>query len=208
MSKKLRLAAGAGHPVSETGIQVKESVPVVIVGAGPTGLTTGNLLGMAGIETLIIERNAELSDYPKAIAIDDEGLRICQAMGLGTAMSTCILANVPACYVAEGLLLAKVAPANKRNGHPAISTFYQPAFEAMLLDGLKRFTCVKVRFEHTVETFEQSDDGVVVSMRTPEGMLQHVRCAYLLACDGGKSTVRRRLNMPMKGTTFPQKWLV
>ena len=208
MSKKLRPATAAGHPVSETGIQVKESVPVVIVGAGPTGLITGNLLGMAGIETLIIERNAELSDYPKAIAIDDEGLRICQAMGLGTAMSTRILANVPACYIAEGRLLAKVAPANKRNGHPAISTFYQPAFEAMLLDGLKRFACVKLRFEHTVETFEQSDDGVVVSMRTPEGLLQHVRCAYLLACDGGKSTVRRRLNMPMKGITFPQKWLV
>ena len=57
--------------------QVREVVSVIIVGAGPTGLTAGNLLGMAGIDTLIIESNASLSDYPKAISLDDEGLRIC-----------------------------------------------------------------------------------------------------------------------------------
>ena len=58
-------------------------VSVIIAGAGPTGLMLGNLLGMAGIDTLILERNAGLSDCPKAIALDDEGLRVCQAAGLG-----------------------------------------------------------------------------------------------------------------------------
>ncbi|TMD95507.1 MAG: hypothetical protein E6I79_01095, partial [Chloroflexi bacterium] len=43
---------------------------------------------------------------------------------------------------------------------------------------------------------------------TPSGMLQKVWCNYLLACDGGRSTIRRMLNIPMKGTTFAQKWLV
>ena len=51
-----------------------EAVSVVIVGAGPTGLTAGNLLGMAGIDTLILERNASVSDHPKAISLDDETL--------------------------------------------------------------------------------------------------------------------------------------
>src|SRR6266851_1711516 len=55
---------------------------VIIVGAGPTGLMLGNLLGMAGVETLMLERNAGLSDCPKAIALDDEGLRVCQALGI------------------------------------------------------------------------------------------------------------------------------
>jgi 3-(3-hydroxy-phenyl)propionate hydroxylase len=41
----------------------------------------GNLLGMFGIDVLILERNAGLSDLPRAISLDDEGLRICQAMG-------------------------------------------------------------------------------------------------------------------------------
>ena len=48
---------------------------VIIAGAGPTGLTAANLLGMLGIDALVLERNSGLSDCPKAIAIDDEGLR-------------------------------------------------------------------------------------------------------------------------------------
>ena len=81
-------------------------------------------------------------------------------MGLGTAVSKSILADIVVQYISKGRLLAKVAPTTKLNGHPPISTFYQPEIEAILLDGLKRFACVKVRFQHTVETFEQKGDGV------------------------------------------------
>ena|SRR5579859_2064758 len=185
-----------------------EAVAVIIVGAGPTGLTAGNLLGVAGINTLILERNASVSDYPKAIALDDEGLRICQAMGLSDDVSNCILADIHAHYVSAGYLLAKVAPSSKKNGHPLISTFNQPEFEAALLEGLKRFKCVNMRFQSTVEAFEQTDSKIIVTMRTPTGTLQKVACSHLLACDGGKSTIRRILNIPMRGTTFAQKWLV
>ena len=55
---------------------------IVIVGAGPTGLTMGNLPGMFGIDVLILEHNAGSCDLPRAISLDDEDLRICQAMGL------------------------------------------------------------------------------------------------------------------------------
>ncbi len=183
-------------------------IPVVIVGAGPTGLAAGNLLGMAGIPTLIVERNTAASAIPKAIALDDEGMRICQAMGLGSAMSRCILSDLSVECVSGERLLAKVVPRIRRNGHPLISTFYQPEFEAVLLDGLRRFPCVEARFQHTVEALEQSAEGMIVSIRTPEGALEQVQCEYLLACDGGKSSVRNALNIPLQGTTFAQRWLV
>src|SRR5713101_6134015 len=166
--------------------QTDESIPVVIVGAGPTGLAAGSLLGVAGIPTLIIERNCGLSKIPKAIALDDEGLRICQAMGLSTAISNCIVSDISVHCVSEGRLLSKVSPTSKRNGYPLISTFHQPEFEATLLHGLKRFPCVSIQFQHTVETFEQSDTEVALSVRTPEGVLKTFTCAYLLACDGAK----------------------
>lgn len=181
---------------------------VIIVGAGPTGLMLGNLLGMAGIETLILERNAGISDCPKAIALDDEGLRVCQAVGLGEAVSENLLLDLDAHYVSAGRLFVKVAPTSKRNGYPLISTFHQPEFEATLLDGLKRFACVKVWFQHTLESFEQTDQGVLARVRTSEGNQIEIECAYLAACDGAKSGVRRALGIPMLGTTFAQKWLV
>ncbi len=196
------------HPGAATGNQDSEAVSVVIVGAGPTGLTAGNLLGMVGIDTLILERNASLSDYPKAISIDDEGLRICQAIGLSDAVSKSVLLDIHAHYVSAGRLFARVAPTNRRNGYPLISTFNQPEFEATLLQGLQRFQCVNIRFQSTVESYEQTDSKVIVTIRTPSGTLQTIMCSYLLACDGGRSTVRRILNIPMKGTTFAQQWLV
>ena len=185
-----------------------EFIPVVVVGAGPTGLAAANLLGKAGIATLVIERRAGVSDIPKAIALDDEGLRICQAMGRGPALRDCILSDLSVECESEGRLLAKVVPQRGSNGYPLISTFYQPEFEAVLLDGLRHFPCVEVRFQHTVESLKQDAAGVIVATRTPEGTLQQVRCAYLLACDGGRSTVRHSLNIPLQGMTFEQQWLV
>ena len=183
-------------------------ISVIIVGAGPTGLCAANLLGLAGINTLVIERNNQLSDYPKAISLDDEGLRIFQAMGLEAAISHCLLTNIHAHYFSGKSIFAKVAPTGKSNGYPLISTFNQPELETALLDGLKRFSCVSMLFQHTVETFTQTEERIIVSVRTPEGPLQTFECAYLLACDGGRSSIRQALNIPMEGATYGQKWLV
>src|SRR5258708_20176079 len=80
--------------LNTTACQTDESIPVVVVGAGPTGLAAGNLLGEAGLATLIIERNIGLSNIPKAIALDDEGLRIFQAMNLRTATTNYLLSHI------------------------------------------------------------------------------------------------------------------
>ncbi|HVB23801.1 MAG TPA: bifunctional 3-(3-hydroxy-phenyl)propionate/3-hydroxycinnamic acid hydroxylase [Ktedonobacteraceae bacterium] len=181
---------------------------VVIVGAGPTGLAAANLLGQAGINTLILERNPELSTFPKAIALDDEGLRICQSLGLGEEILAHALLNLEVHYFSGGRLLARVAPTDRRNGYPFTSTFYQPEFEQILLHGLQRFPCVQVRFAHIVKLCQQTAEKVVLAVRTPDDSLQEITCAYLLACDGGKSTIRRALTIAMRGMTFAQPWLV
>jgi 3-(3-hydroxy-phenyl)propionate hydroxylase len=181
---------------------------VVIAGAGPTGLAMGNLLGMYGIDALILEQNAGLSDCPKAISIDDEGLRVCQAMGLHHPIIEHLLYDVEAQYLSGQRLLASIAPTSRRNGFPLISTFLQPDFEAILLNGLKRFPCITLQFQHTVESFEQSDASVIITARAPDGSRQRIESAYLLACDGGKSAIRRTLAIPMRGSTYPQRWLV
>jgi 3-(3-hydroxy-phenyl)propionate hydroxylase len=184
---------------------------VIVVGAGPTGLAAGNLLGMMGIDTLILERNAGLSDYPKAISIDDEGLRICQAMGLHHAVMEHALLDVEAHYISGKRLLARVAPTREPNGFPLISTFHQPTLEAILRNGLKRYPCVSIQFESEVERFEQQADSVIVTVTTPgkDGpSSRRIECAFLLACDGGKSAIRRALDIPMRGSTYTQKWLV
>jgi 3-(3-hydroxy-phenyl)propionate hydroxylase len=129
-------------------------------------------------------------------------------MGLGHVVIENVLLDIDAHYISGKRYLAKVAPTSKRNGYPLISTFHQPDFEATLLQGLKRFQCVSVQFQHNVESFQQHDTNVVLSVRTSEGFLKTYTCAYLLACDGAKSAIRHQLGIAMRGSTFAQKWLV
>jgi hypothetical protein len=96
---------------------------IIIVGAGPTSLTMGNLLSTCGIDVLILERKAGLNDLPKAISIDDEGLRICQAMGLSHAVIEHVLLDIDAYYMSGKHYLTKVSPTSKRNGYPLSQHF-------------------------------------------------------------------------------------
>ena len=175
---------------------------VIIVGAGPTGLAAANLLGMAGIKTLILERNVTLSDCPKAISIDDEGLRICQAIGLIDEIVKHTVLGIEAHYISAQHFLAKVTPTSRRNGYPLISTFHQPTFETTLLEGLDRFPCVEVRFQHTVESLIQDTEKLTLQVSTPDGTRSTVTCDYLLACDGGRSPIRHALGISMYGPTL------
>ena len=61
--------------------------PVAIVGAGPTGLTLANLLGVYGVSCVLIERNAATVHEPRAVSIDDESLRTMQAAGLAAEVA-------------------------------------------------------------------------------------------------------------------------
>lgn len=196
-------------------------VAIVIVGAGPTGLTAANLLGQEGIEALVLERQAGTGDVPRAITLDDEGLRICQAMGLYEAVKADMLLDMQAHYVSRGYFLARVEPTGRSNGHPFVSTLHQPTFEHALLHGLARFPCVNIRFQHTVTAIEQREHTVCLTIQDAKGICKQVTCDYLLACDGGKSMIRQWLGIPMHTLNGPffvrnrkrhaqgsQRWLV
>lgn len=180
----------------------------IIVGAGPTGLALGNLLGLYGLDVLIIERKTRLCTAPRAISLDDEGLRVCQAMGLFAEVQADLLYDLEAHYFSRSGLLARVIPTSKRHGFPLISTFHQPILETTLQEGLKRFPSVLLKLGHDLEGFYQKAGHVLVSVRGPAGEVSEIECAYLLACDGAKSAVRHALKLPMQGASYAQRWLV
>ena len=65
------------------GCQAKAvDVDVVVVGAGPVGLTLANILGLQGVSTLVVEERDTLIDYPRGVGLDDEALRTFQSIGL------------------------------------------------------------------------------------------------------------------------------
>ena len=129
---------------------------VAVVGAGPTGLALVNFLGLAGLKTVLIERNASTVQQPRAVSIDDETLRAMQAAGLADLVIADIALDYGLHYFGpEGVCFAKVEPVTREFGYPRRNAFSQPAFEATLCKGLDRFASVTTLFGHCCERAEE-----------------------------------------------------
>jgi 3-(3-hydroxy-phenyl)propionate hydroxylase len=182
--------------------------PIVIVGAGPTGLTLANLLGSYGVECVLIERNASTVFEPRAVSIDDESLRTMQVIGLDrTVMSETVTGYGAHYFSPRGRCFAKVQPTEEPFGFPRRNAFRQPVLERQLREALPRFPHVTMAFEHELIDFEQ--DAKEVRLRVRHAGEEHpVTCDWLIACDGASSPVRRRLGIEMSGSTFRERWLI
>jgi 3-(3-hydroxy-phenyl)propionate hydroxylase len=188
-----------------------QHVPVVIVGAGPTGLMLANLLGMQGVEALVIERNTSTVGEPRAVTIDDESLRTVQATGLITDVLPHVVQGYGVHYHSwRGKVFARIEPQAMEHGFPKRNAFRQQVLVGQLRDGLQRFAGSDIWFGHELVKFRDDGDkgnGVQLELRHG-GETRHLRCDWLVACDGGRSSVREQLGIQLTGSTYDEKWLI
>ncbi|MES2257955.1 MAG: bifunctional 3-(3-hydroxy-phenyl)propionate/3-hydroxycinnamic acid hydroxylase [Pseudomonadota bacterium] len=183
---------------------------ILVVGAGPTGLTLANILGQGKVAAILIERKESTVGEPRAVSIDDESLRTMQAIGLAGPVLADVVTGYGVHYLTRpgGRCFAKVEPSASEFGYPRRNAFRQPLFEATLLRGLARFPSVQPLFGHTLESFSQDASGVTALVRRADGSALQIRARYMAGTDGGRSPVRDMLNIPMAGSTFKSRWLV
>jgi len=183
-------------------------VDVLIVGAGPVGLTIANILGLQGVRTLVVEERATLIDYPRGVGLDDEALRTFQSIGLVDRILPHTVPNqILRFFDAKRRVLAEMAPPDARFGWPKRNGFVQPLVDAELLRGLDRFQHVEVRWDSPMTSCVQAADAVTVELGG-EGDTASVRARYVVGCDGGRSTTRRMMGVSFDGTTSSTRWLV
>ncbi|WP_231406565.1 FAD-dependent monooxygenase [Streptomyces sp. MC1] len=179
---------------------------VLVVGAGPVGLTLANLLGQQGICVLVVEREHELIDYPRAVGIDDEALRAMQTAGLVEEVLPHTIPDQKT-YMVNGdrMILSEVNPTTTREfGWPRRNGFVQPLVDQVLLAGLDRFPNAAVRFGAEVVDLTEDADGVVATLVNGET----VRALYVVAAEGGASPTRKRLGILFGGETRPTDGIV
>jgi 3-(3-hydroxy-phenyl)propionate hydroxylase len=182
---------------------------VVIVGAGPCGVTLANYLGVYGISTLLIERSLEVLDYPRAVGADDEALRSWQGVGLTQALLDDMVQNAPARYYnSKGRCFAEVAPAEQPYGWPRRNLFIQPLTEVTLRKGLQRYPNVRIELGMEIEGLQQNASGVLLQAKDSSGKKFNIEAAYAVGADGGRSTIRDLIDVKLIGKTHANKWLV
>jgi 3-(3-hydroxy-phenyl)propionate hydroxylase len=183
-------------------------VDVVIVGAGPVGLTLANILGLQGVRTLLADERDTLIDYPRGVGLDDESLRTFQSIGLVDRVLPHTVPNqILRFFDGKRRVLAEMAPPDARFGWPKRNGFVQPLVDAELLSGLDRFDCVEVRWSRPMTACQETGDGVTVELGG-EGEATTVRARYVVGCDGGRSMTRRVMGVSFDGTTSSTRWLV
>ncbi|MFM8770070.1 MAG: bifunctional 3-(3-hydroxy-phenyl)propionate/3-hydroxycinnamic acid hydroxylase [Rubrivivax sp.] len=185
-------------------------VPVLIVGAGPVGVTIANLLGAYGVPALIVERSLEVLDYPRAVGLDDEALRTFQAAGVAQALLKDMIQNVPLrMYSARKQCFAEILPSTREFGWCRRNLFSQPLGERALRAGLARFDDITLELGTELVGLEQDPQGVTATLRSSAGVERTVRAGFVVAADGGRSAVRESLlGIPFDGKTHPRKWVV
>nr|WP_187284636.1 bifunctional 3-(3-hydroxy-phenyl)propionate/3-hydroxycinnamic acid hydroxylase [Streptomyces sp. uw30] len=187
-----------------------ENTDVVIVGYGPVGAMMANLLGQAGIRTIVLERDVKPHTMPRAGATDDEVIRVFQAAGLVDQLLPVLdLGQSTQFLSAHGDPLVTMRPTGGHNGFPQLAFFYQPELERVLHEGAARYPHVTVRMGARVEGLHEDGDGVTVWARAGcRGRQTATRARYVVACDGGRSTVRNLRCIEFTGSTYAQPWLV
>lgn len=176
---------------------------VVIAGAGPVGLTAAYMLARAGIEVIVLEREARLAEDLRASTWHPPTLDMMEDLGLVEDI------------LRDGLVARTFQHRDRRTGaiaefdlsllgaetqHPYRVQYEQFRYTRLVYERLQPLGNVAVRFNVPVTAVEQDGAGVVVNGSE--------RGDYLIGADGAGSAVRRAIGVPFDGMTFPERFFV
>jgi 3-(3-hydroxy-phenyl)propionate hydroxylase len=190
-----------------------ESVPIVIVGAGPTGITAATLLADYGISCLVLDRWESVYPQPRAVHLDDEINRLVARLGVAEEFAAISRPALGLRLLDEKLhVLAQFDrdTAVSINGYPQANMFDQPELESLLRTNLERRSGVELRGNTEVTDVSQHEPGRVrvAYADRATGDKHVVEAAYVLGCDGANSVVRAAIGAAMEDLNFEQRWLV
>ncbi len=200
--------SGLQDPVQPLARDLPDAVEVLIVGCGPVGAATANLLARHGVNVMVVDKSREVFMAPRAIALDNEALRILQLAGVGERdFETIAIPYVRMRSPTLGLF-GSVNSLGSLDGHPKLVTFYQPDLERCLRARLEAYDCAHIALGVGLKGFTQEGDHVLASLDLGHGRTHEVRAHYLVGADGASSLVRQLIGQEFKGKTFAEDWLI
>ena len=183
-------------------------IPVLIVGAGPVGLSAAILLARLGIRSLVIERHPSTTDHPKARGFFTRTMEILRPWDVEVQIRANALPSGAFRFIwvesLAGREIGRVEPPRRDVPGPYSPTYVcmaaQDAFEAALRDHALTYPQIDLRFSTELTAFVQDASSVATTLRNRDtGETLAARAAWLIAADGASSHTRETLGIPMLG---------
>ncbi len=183
---------------------------VVIVGAGPVGLTLALDLGQRGHDVLVLNRLSFIAAGSKAICFAKRTLEIWDRLGVAKVITNKGVSwDVGKVYwgdLPEPIYRFDLLP-DKRQRFPAFINLQQYHVEDRLVETLARYSNVELRWGHRVEAVVEQPAGACLSVASEAGNYA-IECDWLIACDGSRSTIRQSLGLNFDGREFEDNFLI
>ena len=181
--------------------------PVLIVGAGPVGMTMASELARYGVAVRIVDKAAQRTDKSKALVLWSRTLELLDRGGGSAPFVDAGFKAEAVNFIAGDKVIGRVAMDGVQSPHPYGLMLPQSETERLLEERLRDLG-VAVEREVELATFKRSDDGVEAVLRHTDGREETVSADWLLGCDGAHSAVRHGLGAPFAGETLDSSWML
>jgi 3-(3-hydroxy-phenyl)propionate hydroxylase len=193
----------AGRPVRH---------PVVIVGAGPVGLTLALDLGLRDVPVVVLDDHEGVGEGSRAICFAKRTLEIADRLGCGAALlDKGVVWNLGRVYHRDREVYAFDLLPDSGHKFPAFINLQQPHFERILVDRVhaaqQAGAPIEIRGRNRVKEIEAGEDGARLEILTPEGPYR-LEADWLVACDGAGSPTRKMLGQEFEGRVFEDSFLI
>ncbi len=181
---------------------------VVVVGAGPVGLSLAIDLAQRGQRVLLLDNDQRLSTGSRAICFAKRTLEIWDRLGVGDALcAKGVEWKVGKVFFGSELLYRFDLLPESGHERPAFINLQQYYAEAYLAVRAAQLPNLEIRWQNTVVALESGADGVVLGIDTPEGRYT-LHAAHVAACDGSRSPLRALLGLEASGRVFHDRFLI
>ncbi len=191
--------------VNGIAVAMASHVPVVVVGAGPVGLAAAIDLAQQGVAVVLLDAGETLATGSRAICFAKRTLEIFDRLGCGEAVvQKGVGWHTGKVFFRSDLVFAFDLLGETGHHRPAFVNIQQYHVEARLAERARALPNLDLRWRHRVIGVAQDDSGVTVTI---EGGAT-LRCDWLVAADGARSSLRGMLGQESRGQTFRDRFLI
>src|SRR6195256_746574 len=182
--------------------------PVVVVGAGPVGLSLAIDLAQRGQAVVLLDDADRIGEGSRAICFSKRSLEYWDRLGIGQRMvDKGVVWSVGRIFHGASQLYQFDLLPEQGHKRPAFINLQQFHAEAYLVDRVQELPAIDLRWRNKVIGLEQRNDYVLLAIETPDGPYR-VRVNYVVACDGARSSLRQMVGAEFAGQVFEDQFLI